>query len=111
MFSTNSFATKHADAIARFFEMTRKAGELIASSDKAWAAAQTRIATKNPALIDLYRKRYVAGVPKRSFADEEADAATLYKVLAVTGGEKLVGPGKSFDPQTFYRSGIKDKAR
>lgn len=105
------FAAKHGDALARFFEMTRKAGELIASSDKAWAATQTRIATKNPALIDLYRKRYVAGVPRRSLAEEEADAATLYKVLAATGGEKLVGPGKSFDPQTFYKSGIKDKAR
>jgi len=106
-----NFAAAHGPALARFFAMMKKAKTLIATHDEAWAKAAARAPAKDKATLDLYRKRYVAGVPKRSLAEEEADAATLYKVLAVTGGEKLVGPGKSFDPQTFYKSGIKDKAR
>jgi NitT/TauT family transport system substrate-binding protein len=105
------FAAKNKDALARFFGMTKKAKELIATSDKAWAAAQTRVRTKDHAALDLYRKRYVAGIPKRSVAEEEADAAALYKVLAEIGGEKLIGPGKTLDPGTFYKNGLEDKAR
>jgi NitT/TauT family transport system substrate-binding protein len=106
-----SFAAKHKDALLRFFAMTKKARELIASSDKAWEAAQTRIAAKNPAVLQIYRKRYVEGMSRRSVAEEEADAAILYKVLAEIGGPKLVGPAMTLDPGTFYKDGIKDKAR
>jgi NitT/TauT family transport system substrate-binding protein len=105
-----AFATKNREALSRFFAMTKKARELIASSDKAWAAAQSRIATKDPAVIQLYRKRYVAGFPKASVQDVEADAATLYNVLAEIGGEKLVGPAKTLDPGIFYRNGAEDSA-
>jgi NitT/TauT family transport system substrate-binding protein len=38
------FAAKNKDALARFFAMTKKAKELIATSDKAWAVAAPRIA-------------------------------------------------------------------
>ncbi len=54
--------------------MTKKAKELIATSDKAWdghGAAPRREGRED---TRLYRKRYVAGVPKRSIAEEEADA-------------------------------------
>ena len=70
-----------------------------------WAAAAQRIGTKDPTTLALYRKRYVAGIPRRSVAAEEADAALLYRVLADIGGEKLVGPGKTLDPGTFYKGG------
>jgi NitT/TauT family transport system substrate-binding protein len=101
----DAFAAKNKDALARFFAMTAKAKALIASDDKAWAAAAQRIGPKDAATLDIYRKRYVAGVPKRSVAQEEADASALYRVLAEIGGEKLVGPGKTLDPGTFYKGG------
>ncbi|PPD45617.1 MAG: ABC transporter substrate-binding protein [Methylocystis sp.] len=100
-----AFAAKNKDALSRFFAMTAKAKALIASDDKAWAAAAQRIGPKDAATLEIYRKRYVAGIPGRSVADEEADAAALYKVLAQIGGEKLVGPGKTLDPGTFYKGG------
>jgi len=99
------FAAAHKDALARFFAMTKKAKDLIATSDKAWEAAAARIGPKDKATLDLYRRRYVGGVPRRSIREEEADAAALYRVLAELGGEKLVGPGKSLDPGTFYKDG------
>jgi NitT/TauT family transport system substrate-binding protein len=100
----DAFAAKNRDALKRFFAMTAKAKNLIATDDKAWAAAAQRIGPKDAATLDIYRKRYIAGVPKRSVAAEEEDAAALYRVLAEIGGEKLVGPGKTLDPGTFYKS-------
>jgi NitT/TauT family transport system substrate-binding protein len=101
----DAFAAKNKDTLARFFAMTAKAKALIASDDTAWAAAAQRIGTKDPTTLALYRKRYVAAIPRRSVAAEEADAALLYRVLADIGGEKLVGPGKTLDPGTFYKGG------
>lgn len=104
-----SFAAKNKDALARFFAMTKKAKELIATSDEAWAAATKRIGAKDAKTLDIYRRRYVAGAPKRSVAEEAEDANALYQTLAKIGGEKLVGPGRSLDPGTFYK-GAEDKA-
>ncbi|WP_424363447.1 ABC transporter substrate-binding protein [Methylocystis parvus] len=101
----DGFAAKNKDALSRFFAMTGKAKALISTDDKAWAAAAQRLGQKDAATLDIYRKRYVAGVPKRTIAQEEADAAVLYKTLAEIGGEKLVGPGKTLDPGTFYKGG------
>ncbi len=101
----DAFAAKNRDALSRFFAMTAKAKALIASDDKAWAAAAQRIGPKDPATLAIYRTRYAAAIPKRSVAEEEADAAALYRVMAETGGEKLVGPGKTLDPGTFYKGG------
>ncbi|WP_442756372.1 ABC transporter substrate-binding protein [Methylocystis sp. JAN1] len=101
----DGFAAKNRDALSRFFAMAGRAKALIASDDKAWAAAASRIGPKGAATLDIYRKRYVAGIPRRTVAQEEADAAVLYKTLAEIGGEKLVGPGKALDPGTFYKGG------
>jgi NitT/TauT family transport system substrate-binding protein len=99
------FAARNGAALTRFFDMTAKAKALIASDDKAWEAAAQRIGAKDPATLALYRKRFVAGAPKRALAQEEADAAALFRVLADIGGEKLVGPAKTLDPGTFYKGG------
>ncbi|MFO1101716.1 MAG: ABC transporter substrate-binding protein [Methylocystis sp.] len=98
------FAARNKDALARFFAASRKAKELIATSDRAWGAViAERLAGKDAGTLDIYRKRYVAGAPKRPIAEEEADARTLYGALAALGGEKLVGPARTLDPGTFYK--------
>jgi NitT/TauT family transport system substrate-binding protein len=106
-----SFARQHKNILTRFFAMMKKTKQLIAASDKAWEVAKTRIATKDPVVLEIYRKQYVAGIPKRSVAEEEADAVTLYKVLADIGGERLVGPGKTLDPGTFCKDGLEENSR
>lgn len=99
----DAFAAKNKDALTRFFAMMAKAKALIATDDKAWAAAAERIGAKDDATRALYRKRYVAGTPKRTVAQEEADAAALYRVLADIGGDRLVGPAKTLPAGTFYQ--------
>jgi NitT/TauT family transport system substrate-binding protein len=100
-----AFAAKNRDALARFFAMTDKAKALIEKDDKAWAAVAARLSGKDAGTLALYRKVFVAGVPRRDLAQEEADAATLYRVLAEIGGEKLVGPAKTLDPGVFDKGG------
>jgi len=98
------FAKAHQSAFTRFFAMTNKAKELIATSDEAWRIVAARIGVTDKAALDLYRRRYIAGLPRRPIAEEEADAARLYAVLAKIGGEKLVGPNATLDPGTFYKA-------
>ncbi|ARN82701.1 ABC transporter substrate-binding protein [Methylocystis bryophila] len=98
------FATAHGQTLARFFAMMKKAKTLIATNDEAWAKAAPRVPAKDKATLDLYRKRYVEAFPKGSLAEQEADAAKLFAVLAATGGEALVGSAKSLPPGTFYKA-------
>ena len=100
----DSFAAKHRDALRRFFAMTRQAMEILASSSADWQKLAPRIGVSDPAALEIYRKRYLEGIPQRSVAAEEADAAKLYRVLAQIGGRKLVGSGAELDPGTFYQA-------
>jgi NitT/TauT family transport system substrate-binding protein len=61
-----------------------------------------RIGATNPGALDVYRQRFLEGIPRRPLADEAADAKTLYHVLADIGGAELVGPSRDFDPGIFY---------
>lgn len=96
------FAAKNAGALARFFAMIDKARSMIATSDAAWRVATQRIPTKNPAVLALYRKTYSEGIPARSLAEEQADAAILFATLAEIGGTALVGRATTLPPGTFY---------
>ncbi|MBR0715006.1 ABC transporter substrate-binding protein [Bradyrhizobium liaoningense] len=98
------WAAKNRDVVARFIAMTRKAKELLATSDTAWDKIAPLTGTADPAVLQTYRTRYREGIPRRTIADEEADARVLYRVLAEIGGRDLVGPAAELDPGTFYRA-------
>jgi NitT/TauT family transport system substrate-binding protein len=99
-----TWAASHKDVLARFIAMTRKAKELLTTSDAAWDKIAPLTGTNDPALLQTYRSRYRDGIPRRSVADEEADARVLYRVLAETGGRDLVGPASELAPGTFYHA-------
>ena len=63
---------------------------------------KARLRLKDDAALAVYRQRYLEGVPKRTIADEAADARVLYRRLAEVGGEALVGKAKELDPGLFY---------
>jgi NitT/TauT family transport system substrate-binding protein len=98
------WAASHRDVVARFIAMTRKAKELLATSDAAWEKIAPLTGTTDPALLQVYRNRYRDGIPRRSIDDEEADARVLYRVLAEIGGRDLAGPAPELDPGTFYHA-------
>jgi NitT/TauT family transport system substrate-binding protein len=97
------WAAQNRDAVARFIAATRKAKEILASSDDEWQRIGPLAGVSDPAALKILRDRYRAGIPRRPIADEEADARILYGVLAQVGGADLVGPARELAPGTFYR--------
>jgi len=94
----------HPDLLARFIATTRKAKEILSSSDAEWDQIQPLTGAADAATLRAYRDRYREGIPHRSIAEEEEDARILYRVLAKIGGRNLVGPAPQLDPGTFYHA-------
>ncbi|MCL2713508.1 MAG: ABC transporter substrate-binding protein [Alphaproteobacteria bacterium] len=99
------WAARHPSVITRFLAMTAKAREMLATSDGAWEKIAPLIGTSDQAVLRAYRLHYRNGIPRRSVAEQEADARVLYRILAEVGGPALVGPGAELEPGTFFHAG------
>jgi NitT/TauT family transport system substrate-binding protein len=99
-----AWGNANKDTVARFIAMTRAAKEILSASDSEWETIAPLTGASDPATLHAYRDRYREGIPRRSIADEEADARILYRVLAGIGGRELVGPAQELDPGTFYHA-------
>jgi NitT/TauT family transport system substrate-binding protein len=98
-----AWAARHADVVGRFLDVTRRAKEILATSDAEWLRIAPMVSTDVSAL-PIYRERYREGIPRRAIDAEEADARTLFGVLAKQGGASLVGNATALDPGTFFRA-------
>jgi len=105
---SEAFAASHKDALRRFFAATTEAHNVLTQDPSAWAPIKARLRLKDDAALAVYRKRYLEGIPKRSVAEEAADASVLYRRLAELGGEALVGKAKELDPGLFYDPGTSE---
>ena len=101
-FDGNS-AAKNRSAVDRFLVAIREAKEILAGSEAEWKRLAPRVGVSDPKALAIYRQRYGEGIVRRSIAEEEADARTLYGVLADVGGTELVGPARELNPGTFYQ--------
>lgn len=97
-----SWGRANRDTLARFVEVTRKAKEILATSDSEWDGIAALTGAPDGATLHAYRDRYREGIPRRTVGDEEADARTLYRALADIGGRDIIGPAGELDPGTFY---------
>jgi NitT/TauT family transport system substrate-binding protein len=103
-----TWSNAHQDLVTRFIAMTRAAKEILSSSDEEWEKIKSLTGATDAATLRAYRDYYREGIPRRSVAEEEADARALYRVLAAVGGRDLVGPTPELDPGTFYHAAPKD---
>jgi NitT/TauT family transport system substrate-binding protein len=101
----DGWAARNRAALGRFLDVTRKAKDILAGSAAEWQLLAPRVGVHDAKGLEIYRQRYLEGIPHRPVADEAADARALYKVLAEIGGADLVGPARELDPGTFYRAG------
>ncbi len=97
------FAATNPTTLQKFFIMTKKARKLIETDDRAWNVVVKYLKNNNPATLDLYRKSFSEASPKKSIAEEQAEVAKIYSILAEIGGEKLVGSTKTLDTNVFYK--------
>jgi len=99
-----AWGAQNRELVSRFVAATRKAKDILATSDAEWERLAPLIGTHDAATLAVYRDRYREGIPRRPIADEEADARVIYRVLARLAGPELVGPASELEPGTFYRS-------
>lgn len=98
---SEKWANEHPDAALGFVKASRATKELLAKDDAEWERLSGLMKAEGKELTAL-RDRYREGIPSRPIADEEADAAALYKVLSDLGGAKLVGESKEMAPGTYW---------
>ncbi len=103
-----AWAARNRSALDRFLDASQQAKEILASSPAEWQRLAPRIGVSDPATLALYRSRYSEGIPRRTVADEETDARSLYHILADIGGAELVGPAHELDAGSFYRRAAGD---
>jgi NitT/TauT family transport system substrate-binding protein len=99
-----AWANANQDKVARFIAMTRMAKEILSTSNAEWEKIAPLTGAADAATLRTYRDRYREGIPRRPIADEEADARTLYRVLADIGGRELVGAAPELSSGTFYHA-------
>ena len=102
---SGKWAADNRSVLDRFFAATRQAKDILAQSPAEWQRLAPQIAASGAAGLDVYRQRYLDGIPRRPLSAEIADAKTLYSVLADIGGPSLVGTARELDPGTFYAAG------
>lgn len=100
-----NWAQRNRSLLDRFFGATRQAKDILAQSPEEWQRLAPRIAASGTGALDIYRQRYLEGIPRRPLGAEVADANILYDILAEIGGADLVGPARALDPGTFYMAG------
>jgi NitT/TauT family transport system substrate-binding protein len=96
------WAQRNRALLDRFFAATHEAKKILAESPAEWQRLAPRIGVDGADALEIYRHRYLEGIPRRPLADEAADAQALYRVLADIGGAELVGPAQTLDAGTFY---------
>jgi NitT/TauT family transport system substrate-binding protein len=103
-----AWAERNRDILNRFFSATGQAKKILADSPDEWQRLVARIGVSDNAGLDIYRRRYIEGIPHRSVQDEAADARALYRILADVGGRDLVGSARELAPGTFYMAGSRE---
>lgn len=98
---SDAWAAADPAAAAGFLKASTAAKRVLAHSDDEWRRLAPLMRAEGVELTTL-RDRYREGIPTRPVADEAADAAKLYRVLAAVGGEKLVGSAAEMAPGTFW---------
>jgi NitT/TauT family transport system substrate-binding protein len=100
---SEAWARENPEAAAGLVRASRATKELLRSSDAAWdRLRETGVVRDEGAAFVALRDRYREGIPSRPVEEEEADAATLYGVLAGLGGEDLVGSAPVLAPGTYW---------
>ena len=93
------------DAVAGFYRASRAAKDMLAQDPSAWEIVRPLMAAENDATFEALKRDFLAGIPRRTVAEERADAEKLYAVMSRLGGERLVGKGNGLPPDLYYDNG------
>jgi NitT/TauT family transport system substrate-binding protein len=100
------WAAQNPQVMERFMAASMEAKSIMAKSDAEWERLKPLMRAEDNATFLALRAGYRNGIPHCAEVDYEANVATVFKLLAETGGEKLVGKSKTLSEGTFW-SGFK----
>jgi len=98
------WATANRPLIDGLLRASARAKAILREDDAEWQVLRPQMQATSDAMFLRLRDRFRAGIPRRTVAAEEADAARLYAVMAELGGARLVGHATSLPEGSFYRS-------
>lgn len=98
----DDWAAANGAAVQGFLAASYEAKGILASSDAAWDQLRPKMRAENDAVFKVLRAKYRAGIPTCSDPDTLAAVASTFKILADTGGDKLVGKSKNLASGTFW---------
>ncbi|SFT09286.1 NitT/TauT family transport system substrate-binding protein [Sulfitobacter marinus] len=96
----DSFLAQHPGLAQSFFNASRDAKDLLASSDAAWEAIRPIMNASTDAQFDQLRADWVAGIPDRAPVNP-ASVDKMLTLMNTLGGAELVGKATSMPPGLF----------
>ena len=97
-----ALAASQRDDILGFVRASRKAKEILRTSDAEWERLRPLMKAKNDATFQALRDNFRLGIPNHWGDRERADAGRIFRVLAKLGGNKLVGRSTALQDGTFW---------
>ena len=96
------WAASHTAAVKGFMAASFEAKAILTTSDAQWELLRPKMRAENDAIFKVLRDRFRLGIPTCSDENTMTAVAATFKILADTGGEKLVGKSKVLSPGTFW---------
>lgn len=96
------WAAANTATVKNFLAASYEAKAILAKSDAQWDQLRPKMRAENDAVFKALRAKFRAGIPVCSDPDSMAAVAATFKILADTGGEKLVGKSKNLASGTFW---------
>jgi NitT/TauT family transport system substrate-binding protein len=96
------WANQNREALGRFLAASQEAKALMAQSDAEWERIRPLMRAEDNATFVALKNGYRNGIANCEHADSQATVASVFKVLAEAGGEKLVGKSKTLSGGTFW---------
>jgi NitT/TauT family transport system substrate-binding protein len=90
------------DALAGFMKAVVEANRLLATSDAEWDRLRPLMQADSDAEFAALKARYREGMVEGWSAAYTGSADKLYEALETLGGETLVGPKTTFEPEVFW---------
>ncbi len=94
---------KNRHLVSAVLKASYDAKSLLKESDTEWKRLSSLVKPKNEKELISVRDTFRAGIPDRFGEEEIAGAAKIYRLLAQTGGKKLVGDSMQLDTGTFWQ--------
>jgi NitT/TauT family transport system substrate-binding protein len=96
------WANQNRDTLERFLAASQEAKGILAQSDAEWERLRPLMHAEDNTSFAALRSGYRNGIPSCEPADALASVAAVFKALAETGGDKLVGKSRALSEGTFW---------